>query len=842
MASHLITGNVNAEESITIAAKWDWVAASRLSSEQATEITDHLLTNTARADKAMPTAAELDWVSTRQLNTAQTNALPWFCSGNYVEPIIPIVTDSSQISASADAAVHLFQQSSTLRGDVIITRGDTRINSPFVTIDDESKVASIEGPLIIRKPGLVMTGERATSDLIKDIGAVEHATFLLHQAKLRGSAASLIQGTDDVIHISEGAMTRCEPGANTWLINAKHFTLNTAAGYGTARDVTLRVKDVPVLYLPWFKFPIDDKRQSGFLLPGLGSDSTGGTDINVPYYFNLAPNLDATYQLRSLSRRGLIHDGQLRHMSKSTVNEINLGYLSEDDSFDAQQRWYLDLRHQGGWDSRWKTSINFSAVSDNEYLQDIGGNIGTASSAEFITPVDQSLASRRAAALDQVAQVSYNGGHWRANAMVRYFQNLDATDREQYAILPSLDLSYDANVRGLALNSTLAFARFDKGTFANAQIPDLAAITGDRTIAATTISYPVLRRWGFFTPAVELMHRQYNLNYNDNTIGAGADAKPNLTTAIFNIDTGLYFDRAMEFGERSLRQTLEPRLYYLYSDETFQDELPLFDVSTITPGFGQLFRNNRFTGADRVADANQLSLGLTTRLLDPTSGRQLLSASIGQIQYFADRRVNLAATLPPDVTTPRSPLFTEAILSPSDEIRLRAALEWEPSTNSTNRAHVSLKYSSQARRIFNLGYSYTNPSIERRPGVAQQESNMSAIWPIAGHWSGIGLWNFDLDKYQTLESLIGVEYNDCCWKSRLVIRRFSLQPQNVNLLINDLGNTTGLATIDTIASNVDTGVFFEVQFKGLATLGRRLDALLNETIPGYRRRENQIAL
>jgi LPS-assembly protein len=388
----------------------------------------------------------------------------------------------------------------------------------------------------------------------------------------------------------------------------------------------------------------------------------------------------------------------------------------------------------------------------------------------------------------------------------------------------------------------LAFARFDKGNFAAAQTPDLAAITGDRAIVATTLSYPVLRRWGFFTPAVELMHRQYNLDYNDNPLGAGVDGHQDLTTAIFNIDTGLYFDRPMQFGGRSLRQTLEPRLFYLYSEEKFQDDLPLFDVSPITPGFGQLFRNNRFTGADRVADANQLSLGLTTRLLDQKTGRQLLSASIGQIQYFADRGVNLAATLPPDITTPRSPLFTEATLSPSDDIRIRAALEWEPRTNTTNRTHVSIKYSSEARRIINLGYSYTNPDIERRDGVAQEESNISAIWPITGHWSGIGLWNFDLDRHQTLETLVGVEFNDCCWKSRLVLRRFTLQPQTVTLLVNDPSSATGLATIDTINNNVDTGVFFEVQFKGLATLGRRLDALLNETIPGYRRRENQIAL
>ncbi|MFT7132654.1 MAG: LPS-assembly protein [Cyclobacteriaceae bacterium] len=822
-------------------------------------IAGHLLVGTARAEQSLPTAAELDWVSASQLSPEQAIELPWFCSGGYVEPTSSTLPDSTQISASAEAAVHLFGQSSTLQGDVVITRGNTRINSPFVAIDDESKVARIEGPLIIRRPGFVMTGERATSNLIDSTGAVEQATFLLHQAKLRGSAASITQGVDEVIHITEGEMTRCDPGTNTWAIKGQDFALDAAAGYGTARDVTLTVKDVPVLYLPWFRFPINEARQSGFLLASIGSDSTGGTDISVPYYLNLAPNFDATYQLRSLSKRGLIHDGQLRHLSQSTVNEVNLGYLAADDSFDsrrfidlsngntntdfeAQKRWYLDLRHQGGWDSRWQTNINYSAVSDFDYLQDIGGNIGTATNSEIITPIEQGLANRRSAALDRIGQVTYHGDQWRASAVVREFQNLDATDSEQYAVLPSLDLSHAFNFKGVVLNSKLAFARYDKDTLPESQTPDLAAITGDRAIVATTLSYPVLRRWGFFTPAVELMHRQYHLDYQVNAIGANADSGQDLTTAVFNIDTGLYFDRAMQLGGSSLRQTLEPRAFYLYSDEKFQDNLPLFDVSTITPGFGQLFRNNRFTGADRIADANQLSLGLTTRLLEPKTGRQLLSASIGQIQYFADRRVNLVATRPVDITTRRSPLFTEASLSPSDDIRFRAALEWEPRNNTLNRAHVSLKYSSQARRIINVGYSYTNPDIERRPGVAQTESNVSAIWPVTGHWSGIGLWNFDLDKHQTLETLVGVEFNDCCWKSRLVLRRFTRPLQTGPLLVNDPSNATGLATVDTLTRKPDTGVFFEVQFKGLATLGRQLDALLDETIPGYRRREDRIGL
>jgi LPS-assembly protein len=795
------------------------------------------------ADEA-PSAAALDWVEASKLSAEDAILLPWCCTGRYIEPPAGGDPLDTEVRASAISALHRSNLSSTLEGDVVITRGDTTISSPFVTIDAGSDIATIQGPLVIRRPGFLLTGASATSNIFDGTGNVEQATFLLHEAGLRGSAGQLRQDPDRLIRIEDGAMTRCEPDSNTWMLRGQDFVLDNDAGYGVARNVTLAVKDIPVMYLPWIRFPLNDSRQSGLLLPSLSSDGTGGTDIALPYYFNIAPNLDATYQLRSLWRRGLGHEGQLRYLTPSSINEVNAGYLPGDDIFDArtltnpvattpfvaQDRWYLDLRHRSNQASRWQTSVNYSAVSDIDYLQDFGGNIGATSGDEVATPIDQNLANQRSAALERLGQVSYRGDTWRALLSARDYQPLDPNDIEQYAVLPKLVLNHARHFGRLQVASRFEYAQYDKNKSAGITNPRLLDITGGRGIAGLNLTYAYRQPWGFIKPALSLLHRQYQL---DNT-PAGLDQAPQLNNTTFSLDTGLVFDRPLQWAEHDFNQTLEPRLFYVYTPEKNQDNLPLFDVSPTTPGFAQLFRTNRFNGADRIADANQLSVAVTSRVFAASSGRQLLAASIGQIQYFKDRKVLLNPTSAVDYSAASSPFFTEAVVTISDELRFRAGLEWDAQESRTERRQFSLNYSSEGRRILNLGYAYTNPEVESRGELAQEESNVSIIWPIHGQWSGIGVWNFDWDKNQTLETLVGVEYNDCCWKSRLVFRRFLRSNRELG------AQATGSTTVATMPLIADRGIYFEFQFKGLATLGRGLDAVLESAIPGYRAREDSI--
>jgi LPS-assembly protein len=338
--------------------------------------------------------------------------------------------------------------------------------------------------------------------------------------------------------------------------------------------------------------------------------------------------------------------------------------------------------------------------------------------------------------------------------------------------------------------------------------------------------------WGFLKPSLVLKHRIYDLN----DTAAGVDVRPELTVPVFSLDGGLFFDRFFSFAELDLQQTLEPRLFYLYAKEVEQGNLPKFDGAELTPSYSQLFRDARFAGKDRVGDARQLSAGVTTRFIDDKSGVQFLKASIGQTYFFKDRKVSL---MPSDHEAHSSALFGQISVSPMETLRINGSLEWNPSNGLTNRGALSIRYSPDFLHILNVTYRFTSEDIQI-PTIDEnvEESDITFIWPIKGKLSAIGRWNFGWDKDQTIESFVGVEYNDCCWKTRLVFRRFLKEPRSIILFEDDPGSPTGVRQVPYLDHRADTGVFFEFQLNGLATMGRRLDSLLDDAITGYRERED----
>ena len=805
----------------------------------------------------MKSAAEIDWVAKSSLSAEDAAELPWFCNGMYAPPTLEGIQGDTRMFASSDSALHVEEHSTSLSGNVVVIQGRKQVNAPFITRDSATQITTIEGPLVIREEGVLLTGEKATTNFFAGTGAVSNATFLLHQPGFRGTANQLVQLADKRIQIDHGEMTRCEPTSNVWKIKGEQIELDPNSGFGVAKNVTLKIKDVPVFYFPWFRFPINDERYSGFMSPSAGYDSDGGTDLAIQYYFNLAPNYDATYQLRSLWKRGLIHDGQFRYKNQYSDSEINGAFLAKDNiyddralfdqtssgtdtssidvpDFDKQNRWLLNLRHEGEFGQHWKTTVDYSAISDLDYLEDIGGNVGSAAVDRFVGPVDSSLADRRSAALTRLAKVEYREGGLAASIFVQGFQNLDPNGAEQYEKIPSLTAGYENNVGPIDYDVNFDYAFFTKE---NTNITGINAIVGERVTSSVNFSVPYRQIWGFVKPSLRVIHRKYNLEDTSSNFRAN----PEETIPVFSLDTGLYFDRHFDIADNSLQQTLEPRLYFLYAQEEFQDDLPDFDTNPLTPSFSQLFRENRFTGSDRIGDARQLSVGLTTRFLFQNTGAELLSMSLGQIYYFKDRAVLLNSFESESPTARESALFAEARLNLGENFTARSSYEWEPDVNRSNRGQISLKYSDNERRIFNLSYQNTSEAAKRATIEQQsEESDITFIWPVINNWSAIGRWNFGWDTHQTIESFIGFEYNDCCWKTRLVARRFLKEQTTITILEDDPSSASGFTAVNTLVTPSDTGIFFEFQLKGLSTLGRRLDSLLEQSIPGYRNREDLI--
>ncbi|MDG1003098.1 MAG: LPS assembly protein LptD, partial [Pseudomonadales bacterium] len=431
-------------------------------------------------------------------------------------------------------------------------------------------------------------------------------------------------------------------------------------------------------------------------------------------------------------------------------------------------------------------------------------------------------------------KVEYRDGRFGASMFVQGFQSLDPNSGEQYEKIPSLTAQYGNEIGLIDYKVDFDYSFFTKD---NTDISGISAIVGERVSSSVNFSIPYRQIWGFIKPSLSVIHRKYNLDDTPTNFRAN----PEETIPVFSLDSGLYFDRFFDFSGNSFQQTLEPRLYFLYAQEEFQGDLPNFDSGSLTPSFSQLFRENRFAGSDRIGDARQLSVGLTTRFLFQNTGAELLSMSLGQIYYFKDRNVLLNRIESESPTARESALFAEARLKLGENFTARSSFEWEPDANRSNRGQVSIKYSDNERRIFN--FSYLNTSEEsQRATIEQQseESDITFIWPIVNNWSAIGRWNFGWDTHQTIESFIGFEYNDCCWKTRLVARRFLKEQRTITILTDDPASATGFSSTNTLVTPADTGIFFEFQLKGLSTLGRRLDSLLEQSIPGYRNREDLI--
>lgn len=798
---------------------------------------------------------------------SEQKAASYSCIGKYVDPLyIPEdLLNEGRVAISADEADHHNHKYTEFSGSVLIENNTSSLSSPRVFLEDISNQALMDGPIIMRDQGLLITGSKAVGNLDTGESTIEDASFLLHQSRFRGSAEAITRTGEKHLIISSGEFTRCEPDSNTWALRGGNITLKPETGFGTATNVTIRIKGVPVGYIPYIKFPIDDKRHTGILMPAISFDNEAATDFSLPIYLNISPSMDATYTPRSIWRRGISHQLQFRFITEQSSNEINGAWLKEDDLYDEnilldqrsagsslsdehikQDRWFFNFRHNRGATSRFKTTLRYSAVSDNEYLDDLGGNFGSSAVDQFQNPVDVALASRRVPNLERLGEMNYQGNHWNALIRAQGFQKLSLSGGKTYERLPQFQLNYANTSKVTDIRSRLDLTKFDKD---NEFEKGLKKIIGNRYVLDLSIATPLRSNWGFFTPKVAVIHRSYKLEDVpvDGVPGEYHTDESELTTPKFSIDTGLYFDRS--FGRKTdtdtnqFLQTLEPRLYFLYVKEEDQDLLPIFDTSPLTSSYHQMFRDNRFSGSDRIGDARQASLGITNRFIDSNSGSELVRFDIGQIYYFKDRKVLLPPQLPAvDPTASTSPLYSQLKLSWSPNWRLSASIQWEPRNGTTNKGGLSLKYLGDLNHILNLSYRYTNKDTEKLGNFdSVEESDINFIWPIKGGWSVIGKWNYGWDAKQTIESFFGLEYNDCCWKSRLVVRRFLKGPINVTLRVDDASEPDGFRDISTLDIQADTGIFFEFQLKGLATLGGRLNSLLDTAIPGYRKREEQIS-
>lgn len=782
-----------------------------------------LLPGLSLAESDFQDAAYRDWVQRGELPPDEQKKLPEYCPGGYVEPLIRQPAEEGRIEARA-ARAEKGPTGSRLAGNASFTDGRQQVAADNIHLDPEARQVTLDGRVSIRQPGLLVHGTRGWIDLESHAAELHDVSLLAHAGGLRSSAGKITRTEAGNWRIDEGSFTRCGPGKNAWSITGRSIEIDPDSGFGKAQDLVLRLGRMPLAWLPWLRFPLDDRRVSGFLTPGISHDSEGGLDLSLPYYFNLAPGADATYTLRSLAKRGLVHEGQLRFLTAGGMSEINAGYIKSDDIFKANRqdakRWYANLRHQGGFGDRFASRIRYSAVSDPDYLEDIGADLDLVSSEQYFGSAYSSYGDRRTRVLDRLGQIEYRGHAWNYLLRLQSFQHFLGDEvPEGYQRMPQLLVSWQrrhGKWRPAVAAEAVRFVRDNRSG-----LTGVSAVSGERLSLVPSVTLSLRSEYAYLKPRFEVDYRRYFLDGEVPRL----NSSPEFLQPGFSLDSGLYFDRFFAGRGQNWQQTLEPRLFYLRRlGSRAQNQLPLFDTGELTPSYDGIFRNDRFFGRDRVGDSNQLSVGLTQRLINADTGREKLRFSLGRIWYFADRDAVLAEGLAKrDPLASRSPLFAELFASFQRHWMLRASLEAEPS-GSTHQSSLSLRYNRADRTLFNFSYRRTGRDLQLSGLARAEASSLSFVLPLGSRWGLVGLWDYGWERNETVEALAGVEYNDCCWRTRVFLRHFLREPQSP-----DSG------------TRENTAIYFEFQMKGLGSLGRNLDRLLDNVIVGYRQRGQRYA-
>ncbi len=663
----------------------------------------------------------------------------------------PAATDieAQTFSALADENV-------AFRDQVRLVQYQQQLETEELLYDPQTGRVEIPGWLRFSDPQINIEADSAWYETRARRGRFEQLSYSIPGSFAHGSAISAELTDPDHAHLTGFDFTTCPPQQRDWELAASSVDLDLESGVGTARNARLTFKGVPLLYTPWLSFPLDERRKTGLLYPGFGYSTDDGFDLSVPWYWNIAPNQDATLTARWIEKRGPALGLEHRFLTERQVGELNIEWLPDDKRAD-RSRYYGEFDYRLRPAPGWLGAISLRRASDDRYFIDLGSDLHD-SAIQFL----RSSASLRG-----------SGRYWSVELMADNFQVLDESvgpAREPYRRLPRATLDIDRPLGGrlrFSLDSEVTYFDRDHG------------MTGGRADVFARLHYDLLAPGWYLRPSVGLRSVAYELSGTDET-------NPSVSVPISSIEGGLTFERRLASGRT---QTLEPRLYYLHVPYRDQSDQPIFDTRELTFGFSQLFHHNRYSGPDRLADANQLTAALTSRLLDAADGSSLLEASVGRIFYFSDQRVQLR-DLPP-VERGGSATVAEMSWRPARQLLLNAGLQWDDENDETQVARFGLSWRGADTRQVALGYRFRRDRVD--------QADLRLRYPLTANLNLVGRITYSFEENETLELLGGLEYESCCWALRFTAREW----------VSDRD------------SDKRTAFFVELELKGLGSIGRR---------------------
>lgn len=673
-------------------------------------------------------------------------------------------------------------------------------SADWMRFDQRTNELTAIGNVHFEEGAYVVDGLRLRYDLDTERGVMESATYAVNPRATgnlpvatatpgapvrtvagRGVSQRVLFEGPGLFRAQQASFTTCEPGNDGWQMRAEDLELYRDKGVGVARNAKVDFKGVPSFYAPYFSFPLHNERKSGFLAPHYGTSSTSGLEFSTPYYWAMAPNYDLTITPRMMLRRGLQVRNDFRYLESSYRGEAHIEFLPNDRLSDSSRQLF-QLKHVQTLGNGWTAAVDATKVSDDRYFTDLFSTVSLTS---------QSYLTRQASV--SRGGVWGDSGTYGFTALVQGWQTLQNDPLVPLAIPYSRKPQFLLSAQRL---DTLGGDFNFEGNYTHFDHPTL--VRGKRIVAYPSLTLPLQTAAAYFTPKVGVHMTRYFIDPKTSTLPDASRVLP-----IMSATTGLNFERNTRLFGNAYTQTLEPTAYYVYIPNRNQNNLPNFESGLQDINFATIFSENQFSGNDRINDANQLTIGVRSRLIQPDTGTEWLRAGLAQRYYFKPQEVTLPGVPPRSNQSSRSDLL--AALSGTIAPHLTADVGWQFNTDErqTARSNFALRYQPQQGKLLNLAYRQNVTTNIR-------QIDLSGQWPIFNHWNTVGRWNYSTQDRRLLEGLAGLEYDGGCFAFRIVAHRVS-----------------------TATTRSNTAFFLELELNGLSSVGSNSLDLLRRNVAGY---------
>lgn len=615
---------------------------------------------------------------------------------------------------------------SRFTGNVVIQQKDKRIEAEHAEYRKKTEQIDAKDKIRFVSPNIQVKSEVAHFNLKTDQALLQQSQYQSLTSRARGKASKVEISTPNVTELSDATYTTCDPENADWLLSANNIKLDNNTQQGHAKHVVVRFKNVPFFYFPYLRFPIGEKRLSGFLFPHIGRSDDHGNEIKTPYYWNIHPQLDATITPWYMSKRGLLLHSEFRYLTEQSHGTLTTEYLDKDNVFnDSRER--LHWKHQSQSSSGWQTNVEYNYAADNNHLIDFNDDLNSSSTTYLV---------RR-------GNLAYNATNWLMNIKAEDHQILSGEN--QYKRLPQITLASRYAIKDNAINYSLQgeVVRFDHGD---------NKVIGDRLHLKPTLYYPLRTAAGFIEPKISVQYSSYNLNQ---TTG---EKNLSRTVPTFSLNSGLFFERDSQIFNVDYIQTLEPQLFYVYVPYKDQSTLPVFDTSAYSFNVNQSFTDYRFNGVDRIGDDNRLTAALATRFIDQSTGQEKFMARVGQIYYFSDRKVQLPSVAVDSNSQSHLIAELKTHFQAYGRWGVSSQVEWDPKLNENAISSNQLNYNNK-KFNFDYAHRYQRNTLETR--------EMKMNWKISPSWQLLANNLYDIRSDHYVENLLGINYESCCWGLQL---------------------------------------------------------------------------